>query len=54
MEADQVDEYVERWKTQPRVLVKITSDKVYTESTVPVLISTAFLAQLSFQRPVRC
>ena len=30
VEADQVDEYVERWKTQPRILVKITPDKVYT------------------------
>ena len=32
VEADQVDGYVERWKTQPRVLVKITPDKVYTRS----------------------
>jgi len=32
VEADLVDGYVERWKTQPRVLVKITPDKVYTRS----------------------
>jgi PPOX class probable F420-dependent enzyme len=32
VEADQVDAYVERWKTQPRILVKITPDKVYTRS----------------------
>ena len=30
VEADQVDDYVERWKTQPRILVKITPDKIYT------------------------
>ncbi len=30
VEADQVDGYVERWKTQPRILVKITPDKIYT------------------------
>ena len=30
VEAGQVDEYVERWKTQPRILVTITPDKVYT------------------------
>ena len=30
VEADKVDEYVERWKTQPRILVTISPDKVYT------------------------
>ncbi len=30
VEADQVDDYVERWKTEPRILVKITPDKIYT------------------------
>jgi PPOX class probable F420-dependent enzyme len=30
VEADKVDEYVERWKTEPRILVKIKPDKVYT------------------------
>ena len=32
VEADKVDEYVERWKTQPRILVTITPDKVYTRT----------------------
>ena len=30
VEAGQVDGYVERWKPQPRILVKVTPDKVYT------------------------
>lgn len=30
VEAEQVDGYVERWKTEPRILVKITPDKIYT------------------------
>ena len=30
VEADQVDDYVERWKTEPRILVKITPDRIYT------------------------
>ena len=30
VEADQVDGHVERWKTQPRILVKITPDKIYS------------------------
>ena len=29
---DQVDDYVERWKTQPRILVKITPDKIYSRN----------------------
>ena len=32
IEADHVDEYVERWKTQPRILVTIAADKVYTRT----------------------
>lgn len=28
--ADDVDSYVERWKTEPRILVTITPDKIYT------------------------
>ena len=27
---DQVDDYIERWKEQPRILVTITPDKTYT------------------------
>ena len=27
---DQVDDYIERWKEQPRILVTITPDKIYT------------------------
>ena len=28
--ADEVDKYIERWKTQPRILVTITPEKIYT------------------------
>ena len=28
--ADDVDAYIERWKTEPRILVTITADKTYT------------------------
>ena len=30
VEPERVDEYVERWKTQPRILVKVTPEKIYT------------------------
>ena len=30
VDADDVDAYVERWKTEPRILVTITPDKIYT------------------------
>jgi len=28
--ADDVDTYIERWKTEPRILVTITAEKIYT------------------------
>ena len=30
VEPDQVENYVERWKTQPRILIQVAPDKVYT------------------------
>jgi len=30
VKADEVDTYIERWKTQPRILVTITPEKIYT------------------------
>ena len=30
VDADDVDAYVERWKTEPRILVAITPEKIYT------------------------
>ena len=30
VDADEVDAYVERWKTEPRILVAITPEKIYT------------------------
>ena len=30
IDADGVEEVIERWKTQPRVLVKLTPDKIYS------------------------
>ena len=30
--ADDVDTYIERWKTEPRILVTITPDDIYTRS----------------------
>ena len=29
VKADEVDTYIERWKTQPRILVTITPEKIY-------------------------
>ncbi len=29
---EQVDEHVERWKTQPRILVTVTPEKIYTRN----------------------
>ena len=30
VEPDQVENYVERWKTQPRILIQVAPDKIYT------------------------
>ena len=30
IDADGVEEVIERWKTQPRVLIKLTPDKIYS------------------------
>jgi len=30
VKADEVDTYIERWKTQPRILVTTTPEKIYT------------------------
>ena len=30
VDADEVDNYIERWKTEPRILVTITPDDIYT------------------------
>jgi len=30
VEPDQVESYVERWKTQPRILIQVAPDKIYT------------------------
>ena len=30
VKADEVDTYIARWKTQPRILVTITPEKIYT------------------------
>ena len=32
VDADEVDNYIERWKTEPRILVTITPDDIYTRS----------------------
>ena len=32
VEPGQVDEYIERWKTEPRILVTVTPDKIYTRN----------------------
>ena len=32
VEHDQVENYLERWKTQPRILVQVTPDKIYTRN----------------------
>ena len=32
VEQDQVENYLERWKTQPRILVQVTPDKIYTRN----------------------
>ena len=31
-EEDQVDEHIERWKTQPRILVTVTPERIYTRN----------------------
>lgn len=30
VEPGRVDEYIERWKTQPRILVTVTPERLYT------------------------
>ena len=30
VEPDRVESYVERWKTQPRILIQVAPDKIYT------------------------
>jgi hypothetical protein len=32
VDADELDNYIERWKTEPRILVTITPDDIYTRS----------------------
>ena len=32
VEHDQVENYLERWKTQARILVQVTPDKIYTRN----------------------
>ena len=32
VDSDRVDEYIERWKTQPRILVTVTPDRIYTRN----------------------
>ena len=32
VDADEVDNYIERWKTEPRILVTITPDGIHTRS----------------------
>ena len=31
VKAEEVDTHIERWKTQPRILVTITPEKLYTQ-----------------------
>lgn len=33
VEPGRVDKYIERWKTQPRILVTVTPDKIYTRNS---------------------
>ena len=32
VEPDRVDEYIARWKTQPRILVTVVPDRIYTRN----------------------
>ena len=32
VEPQRVDEYIERWKTQPRILVTLTPERIYTRN----------------------
>ncbi len=32
VEPQRVDEYIERWKTQPRILVTLTPDRIYARN----------------------
>jgi PPOX class probable F420-dependent enzyme len=32
VEPERVDEYIERWKTQPRILVTVVPDRIYTRN----------------------